>query len=128
MRAGVVQVNTYLEDAQPVVELTDRGFLELGHQVRSGSKAAKNGWRLRAVLELIEANALNRTDSQIGRHRSKKEARELAEVIFDRLRGHIERRIARDARLGKTIQDLAGQYGLPRTTVADIVKRSQAAP
>ena len=51
-------LNTYLEDAQPVVELTDRGFLEFGHQVRSGSKAAKNGWRLRAVLELIEANAL----------------------------------------------------------------------
>ena len=65
-----------------------QGFPGLGHQVRSGSKAAKNGWRLRAVLELIEANALNRTDSQIGRHRSKKEARELAEVIFDRLRGH----------------------------------------
>jgi hypothetical protein len=125
MRAAILEVNTYLGDSQPLIELADDGLLILGHQVRAQARRVpeKNAWWLRAVLELVEENALNRTDARIARTRSKKGARKIAEEIHDRQRGVIVRRIVRDASRGKSIPQLAGIYGLPRSTVADIVKR-----
>lgn len=123
LRAGATWWNTELADTQPVLELTDDGFLEIAHQVRAESMRGRNGWLSLAWLELLTANALDPTQARIARAKTKLEARAIADELFDQYRGVIERRIMLDHRAGRTPTELASQYDLPRSTIRSMLDR-----